>query len=109
MFGFFISVGFLPKKYIKEFYFNQVLDDSRKIDLIKDGFDRIKEKPDEYKLKEVHEYAMILPEKYYGPGSYDNWMRVGWALRNTGFELYLTWLKLSSQSSEFDWGDVGNL
>ena len=72
-------------------------------------FDRIKEKPDEYKLKEVHEYAMILPEKYYGPGSYDNWMRVGWALRNTGFELYLTWLKLSSQSSEFDWGDVGNL
>ena len=38
-----ISVGFLPEKYVKEFYFNQVLEDSRKVGLIKDGFDRIKE------------------------------------------------------------------
>ena len=38
-----ISVGWLPKKHVKEFYFNQVLEDSNKIDLIKDGFDRIKE------------------------------------------------------------------
>ena len=37
-----ISVGFLPKKYVEEFYFNQVLDDKKKINLIKDGFSRIK-------------------------------------------------------------------
>ena len=37
-----ISVGFLPKKYVEEFYFNQILDDKKKINLIKDGFSRIK-------------------------------------------------------------------
>ena len=72
-------------------------------------FDRIKNKPDEYKLKEIHDYAMILPEQYYGAGSFEKWIRVGWALRNTAFELYLTWLKLSSQSDDFDWVDSSDL
>jgi len=36
-----ISVGFLPKKYVEEFYFNQCLNDPRKILLLKDGFSRI--------------------------------------------------------------------
>ena len=30
----------------------------------------------DYKVKETHEYTMILPESYYGPGSYTNWIRV---------------------------------
>ena len=38
-----ISVGFLPKKYVREFYFNQIIDDKDKIDLIKDGFTRNKD------------------------------------------------------------------
>ena len=38
-----ISIGFLPEKYVKEFYFKQVLEDSSKIGLLKDGFNRIKE------------------------------------------------------------------
>ena len=63
----------------------------------------LKERPDDYYLKELHEYTMILPESYYGPGSFDKWIRVGWALRNTDFKLFTTWLKLSSKSSEFDW------
>ena len=54
-------------------------------------------------LKEVHEYTMALPEEYWGPGSYDKWIRVGWALKNTDEKLYITWLKFSSQSDEFDW------
>jgi P4 family phage/plasmid primase-like protien len=54
-------------------------------------------------LKEIHDYAMCLPEEFYGPGSYDKWMRVGWALKNTSAKLYITWLKMSSQSEEFDW------
>ena len=37
-----ISVGFLPKKYVEEFYFKQILNDKKKINLIKDGFSRIK-------------------------------------------------------------------
>ena len=36
-----ISVGFLPKKYVEEFYFNQCLNDPRKILFLKDGFSRI--------------------------------------------------------------------
>ena len=63
----------------------------------------------DYELKETHEFVMILPEKYYQAGSYNNWIRVGWALKNTDERLFLTWLKLSSQSKEFSWSNVDNL
>jgi P4 family phage/plasmid primase-like protien len=63
---------------------------------------------------------MILPESYYGPGSYNKWIRVGWALKNTSEKLFLTFLKFSSQSNcrrslrnpetdSFDWNQVGEL
>lgn len=55
----------------------------------------------EYKLKEIHNYTMTLGREYWGPGSYDKWIRVGWALKNTSEKLYLTWLKMSSQSEDF--------
>ena len=51
----------------------------------------------EYKLRETHEYTMALPITYYGTGSYDKWIRVGWALANTHPHLFLTWLKMSCQ------------
>ena len=41
-----ISVGFLPKKYVQEFYFNQILNDPKKLSLFKDGFSRIVENLD---------------------------------------------------------------
>ena len=52
---------------------------------------------------------MILPKKYYQPGSYNNWIRVGWALKNTDERLFLTWIKFSSQSSEFNFGQINEL
>ena len=52
----------------------------------------------EYKLKEIHNYTMILSKEYWGPGSYDKWIRVGWALKNTHEDLYLTWMKMSCQA-----------
>ena len=55
----------------------------------------------EYKLKEIHSYTMILSKEYWGPGSYDKWIRVGWALKNTHEDLYLTWMKMSCQSDDF--------
>ena len=61
--------------------------------------------PKDYKLKELHDYTMILPKKYWGPGSYDKWIRVGWALRNTDFKLYITWLKFSSKCKDFKWSE----
>jgi P4 family phage/plasmid primase-like protien len=63
----------------------------------------------EYELKETHSYVMILPESFYGPGSYDKWIRVGWALKNTSEKLFLSWVKLSSKSSEFSYSQIPDL
>ena len=60
----------------------------------------------DYELKETHLYAMILPENYYGEGSYNKWIRVGWALKNTNEKMFLSWIKLSSQSKTFDYSDI---
>jgi P4 family phage/plasmid primase-like protien len=75
--------------------------------------------PQDYVLKETHQYTMCLPISYYGPGSYNKWIRVGWALANTDSRLFLTWLKLSSQNGcrntlrgvngVFDWNMVHEL
>ena len=59
-----------------------------------------------YHIKEAHGYAMLLPETYYGPGSYDKWLRVGMALHYTDTRLFLSWIKFSSQSSQFDYSDI---
>jgi P4 family phage/plasmid primase-like protien len=60
----------------------------------------------DYHLKEVHDYALVLPEKYYGAQSYDRWIRVGWALKNTDEKLFLTWIKFSSLYNKFDYGEI---
>ena len=75
--------------------------------------------PQDYILKETHQYTMCLPISYYGPGSYNKWIRVGWALANTDSRLFLTWLKFSSQNGcrntlrggdgGFDWNMVDEL
>ena len=62
--------------------------------------------PSDYELKEIHSFTMILPDKYYGPNSYNNWIRVGWALKNKNKKLFVTWLKMSTKSSEFNWYEV---
>ena len=73
----------------------------------------------EYKLKETHQYTMSLPNQYYGPGSHNKWIRVGWALASTSPKLFITWLKFSSQDNcratlqgsdkKFDWSNVYEL
>ena len=60
----------------------------------------------DYEVKETHLFTMILPESYYGEGSYSKWIRVGWALKNTNEKLFLTWMKFSSQSSDFNYSDI---
>ena len=59
-----------------------------------------------YELKEVHEFTLILPKEYYEEGSYNKWIRVGWALKNTNEKMFLTWIKFSSQSSTFNYRDI---
>ena len=85
--------------------------------LLEDMFDNLD--PLNYKLKEAYDYTMCLPKKYYGPGSYDKWIRVGWALRGTHYKMFLVWLKFSSRDicrdtlkdskGKFDWSHVPEL
>ena len=63
----------------------------------------------EYELKETHQFTMILPDKYWTSGSYNRWIKVGWALKNTSSKLLPTWLKFSSQSKEFNLSDIPEL
>ena len=69
----------------------------------------IEQTPMDYELKETHEFTLILPNKYWGPGSYNKWIRVGWALKNTSIRLLPTWLKFCSQSKEFNFSDIPEL
>ena len=55
------------------------------------------------KLKETHQFTMILSEKYYN--NYDEWLRVGFALHNTDPRLFLSWLYFSSQSDKFNFDE----
>ena len=65
--------------------------------------------PAEYHLREAYEYTMVLPASYYGPGSYLKWLHVGWALRNINKCLFIVWLAMSAQSSEFQFSQIGDL
>lgn len=63
----------------------------------------------DYEFVETHKYVMTLPESYYGQGSYDKWMRVGWALANTCNLLFVSWIALSAQSASFSYSDINDL
>lgn len=60
--------------------------------------------PDYYRFKEIHYYTMSLPPEYYD--DFNKWIRVGWALRNLSFNMFLTWIYFSMQSSKFMITDV---
>ena len=64
---------------------------------------------DEYILKEVHAYTQILPAKYYEPGSHEKNRLVAFALKNTDDRLFLSWVKLRSKASDFDYSEISDL
>jgi P4 family phage/plasmid primase-like protien len=63
----------------------------------------------EYYLKEVHEYTQILPEKYYQPGSHYLNRLVAFALKHTDNRLFLSWVKLRSKASDFEYSTIPDL
>jgi len=65
--------------------------------------------PKEYILRELYEYVMILPETYYGSGSYNKWIRVGWALKNVSERLLVVWLRFSARASGFQYSSISDL
>ena len=97
-----------------------IIDDKALDRMLEIYFDDIIERKDicNYKIKEIFDYTMALPENYYGKGSYYNWIRVGWALKNTDERHFMTWLKFSSRDicrdhlksgKKFDWSRVNEL
>ena len=63
----------------------------------------------EYRLREIYEYTMILPEDYYGTGSYTKWIRTGWALRNTSHRMLIVWIAFSARSANFQFDSIPDL
>ena len=78
-------------------------------EVISDMIELFEQSSTEYEVKETHQFTMILPAKYWNPGSYNKWIRVGWALKNTSQKLLPTWLKFCSQSKEFNISDIPEL
>ena len=60
----------------------------------------------DYKISEIHEYAKVLPDRFYGPGSYNEWIRLGFALKNTSEMLFITWMIVSAKDPSFDYGRI---
>jgi len=87
------------------------------LDYLVDCFlDKNKNSVLDYHYNTIYEYTMILPETYYGNGSYDKWIRVGWVLFNISVvdakeidKLLIVWLKFSSQSSSFNYIDISDI
>jgi P4 family phage/plasmid primase-like protien len=65
--------------------------------------------PHEYKVKEIHKYTQILPEKYYQPGSHLLSRQVAFALKNMDNRLFLSWIGLRSKAEDFDYKEIPGL
>ena len=63
----------------------------------------------DYKYKEIFDLIMILPEEYYGPGSYNKWIKVGFALKSIGEKMLLPWLRFCARSGSFDFAEINTL
>ena len=90
------------------------INDEKTLDTaIENLMESVNDSTDDYYIKEIHNYSMILGKKYWGPGSYDRWIRLGMALKNSDKDnknrLLLTWIKLSSRSDEFSFDGIGEI
>lgn len=63
----------------------------------------------EYHLREIHEYAQILPAKYYEPGSHNLNTMVAFGLKHTDERMFLSWVMLRSKASDFDYKTIPDL
>ena len=55
----------------------------------------------DYDLREAYEYTMALPRSYYDTGSYNKWIQVCFALKNTSEKLLIVWIAFSAQAKNF--------
>lgn len=60
--------------------------------------------PEQFNIHETHKFLMALPSKYYE--EYEHWIKCGWALHNTDFKLFISWMYFSSKSAKFNFDDI---
>jgi P4 family phage/plasmid primase-like protien len=61
-------------------------------------------------VREIHEYAQVLPEKYYAPGTHLQNRKVAFALKRTDERrLFLSWVMLRAKANDFDYGTIPDL
>jgi P4 family phage/plasmid primase-like protien len=60
----------------------------------------------EHDIRESFGFVMLLPDTYYGSGSYNKWVKVGFALHNISRKLLPVWIKFSSQSPSFTFDNI---
>ena len=66
-------------------------------------------KANEYYIKELHEYTQILPARFYDPGSHLENRKVAFALKNTDERLFISWVMLRSNASDFEYSSIPDL
>jgi P4 family phage/plasmid primase-like protien len=66
-------------------------------------------KSNEYEIIETHYFTQALPPKYYDPGSHLSNRMVAFALKHTDDRLFLSWVKLRSKASDFDYNSIPEL
>ena len=59
-------------------------------------------------IHEIHQYAQILPDKYYKPGSHVLNRKVAFALKHTDERLFLSWVMLRAKAEDFDYSEIPN-
>lgn len=78
-------------------------------DAIQTMLNSFKQSQLKYDLCEIHEYALILPDIFYKPGSHDMNRKLAFALKNTDERMFLTWVKVRSKASDFEYSSVMKL
>lgn len=58
---------------------------------------------------EAHEFAQVLPKKYYEPGSHVLNYQVAFALKHTSEKLFLSWIMVRSKAEDFDYATIASL
>mgnify|MGYP003965079371 CR=1 FL=1 len=68
-------------------------------------------KVENYMQKEIYLWLMALPSDYYN--DFNKWIRTGWVCKNEsispqnfGDDMFLYWIKFSSQSPKFSFSDI---
>ena len=63
----------------------------------------------DFNVREVFEYTMALGKKYYEKGTYNEWIRVGFALKNTSERHLITWIAFSAKMESFSYDSIPDL